>query len=164
MKKIQFLIITTLVLLLQSCGTATFNRTFSPQITQLHLLMSDLEYVGETEIEVTYSSYLGFIKNIHTVNGIEYDGTQKQIARLDPNWNGSMGKLDHATYKVLQQFPEARYFQVMRRTKVKERLFDETKKAAKKLLFFIINQVATFLTYKAIEMIYDLTISFIKNS
>jgi len=85
--------------------------------------MSDLEYVGETEIEVTYSSYLGFIKNIHTVNGIEYDGTQKQIARLDPNWNGSMGKLDHATYKVLQQFPEARYFQVMRRTKVKERLF-----------------------------------------
>ena len=123
MKKIQFLIITTLVLLLQSCGTATFNRTFSPQITQLHLLMSDLEYVGETEIAVTYSSYLGFIKNIHTINGIEYDGTQKQIARLDPNWNGSMGKLDHATYKVLQQFPEARYFQVMRRTKVKERLF-----------------------------------------
>lgn len=48
--------------------------------------------------------------------------------------------------------------------KVKERLFDETKKAAKKLLFFIINQVATFLTYKAIEMIYDLIISFIKNS
>lgn len=123
MKKFQFIIIATLALILQSCGTATFNRTFSPQITQLHLLMSDLEYVGETEIEVTYSSYLGFIKNIHTVNGKEYDGTHKQIVRLDPNWNGSMGKLNRATYKVLQKFPEARYFQVLRRTKTKERLF-----------------------------------------
>lgn len=124
MKYIKYLFIAVFVLALQGCGTTTRNRTFSPELTQLHLLMDDLVFIGETEVEMSYSTYLfGLFHNIHTVNGKEYDATHKQITKLESRFFGGLGKLDKATYKVLQDYPEARYFQVVRRTKVKDKLF-----------------------------------------
>ena len=36
---------------------------------------------------------------------------------------GSLGKLDKAAYKVMEQFPEARYYQVVSKQRVREKLF-----------------------------------------
>ena len=122
-------------LLFTSCGTTTSTRSFSPQITQLIYQNDDLEFVGETEISVNYSTWLfGIFYQIHTVNGVEYDSSNKKNTNLS---NGislpiMSSKLNKATYKVVEQFPEARYFQVVRTTSEKEKLFlgrEYTKKA-----------------------------------
>ena len=43
--------------------------------------------------------------------------------RLDDRNIGSLGKLDKAAYKVMEQFPEARYYQVVSKQRVREKLF-----------------------------------------
>lgn len=124
MKYIKYLCLAALVLALHSCGTVTRSRTFSPDLTQLHVLMDDLEFIGETEVETSYSTYLcGLFYNIHTVNNTDYDATQKKITKLGSRFFNGLGKLDKATYKVIERFPDARYFQVVRQSKVKDKLF-----------------------------------------
>lgn len=136
MKNLKYLfMVGVAALLFTSCGTTTSTRSFSPHITQLIYQNDDLEFVGETEVSVNYSTWLfGAFYQIHTVNGVEYDSSNKKITNLD---NGISlpflsSKLDKATYKVIEQFPEARYFQIVRQTSEKEKLFlgnEYTKKA-----------------------------------
>ena len=83
--------------------------------------MSDLEYVGETEVEISYSRYLIFFRKIHTLNNETYDSSKKKYAYLD--CDGKLTGLQKASYKAIEEFPEGRYFQVVRRTKVQTRLF-----------------------------------------
>lgn len=120
MKYLKFLYLSVVTLLLASCGTVKSDHTYSPEVNRFY--MSDLVYLGETEIEVSYSSYFGLFKKLHTVNGKEYDSSQKKYAYLGSESFKAYG-LNKATYKVLEQFPEGRYFKVVRRTKTKERLF-----------------------------------------
>ena len=127
MKNLKYLIIAGVAaLLFTSCGTTTKTRSFSPQITQLIYSNDDLEFLGETEVSVNYSTWLfGAFYQIHTVNGVEYDSSNKKITNLSNGiylpYIGS--KLAKATYKVVEQYPEARYFQIVRQTSSKEKLF-----------------------------------------
>ncbi len=120
MKKMKFLSLAVIALLLAGCGTHTSYRSFSPEINRFY--MSDLVYLGETEVEVSYSSYLGLFKKIHTVNNKEYDSSKKRTTYLDVKAAQSWG-LNKATYKALDEYPEGRYFQIVRRQKVKDKLF-----------------------------------------
>lgn len=112
-------------LLFTSCGTTTNMRSFSPQITQLIYQNKDMEFLGETEVSVNYSTWLGVFYQIHTVNGVEYDSSNKKITQLTNGINlpfvGS--KLEKAYNKVIEKYPEARYFQIVRTTSEKEKLF-----------------------------------------
>ena len=136
MKNLKYLfMVGVAALLFTSCGTTTSTRSFSPQITQLIYSNDDLEFVGETEVTVNYSTWLfGIFYQIHTVNGEAYDSSNKKITQLS---NGIYlpvlgNKLAKATYKVIDQYPEARYFQIVRQTSEKEKLFlgnEYTKKA-----------------------------------
>ncbi|MCM1109308.1 MAG: hypothetical protein NC388_09740 [Clostridium sp.] len=119
MKYLKYLYLLSGVLLLAGCGTIKNEYTYGPEVNRFY--MSDLVYLGETEIEVSYSSYFGLLKKIHTVNGKEYDSAQKQHVYLGEGFK-TYG-LNKAAYKVLEQFPEGRYFKVVRRTKTKDRLF-----------------------------------------
>lgn len=119
MKYIKHLYLLAGILLLAGCGTVKNDYTYGPEVNRFY--MSDLVFLGETEIEVSYSSYLGLFKKIHTVNGQEYDSSQKKHVYLGEGLK-TYG-LNKATYKVLEQFPEGRYFKVVRRTTTKERLF-----------------------------------------
>jgi hypothetical protein len=135
MKKLKYLfMVGVAAMLFTSCGTTTNTRSFSPQITQLIYSNDDLEFVGETEVSVTYSTWLGLFYQIHTVNGVEYDSSNKKITNLTNGINVPLlpKKLNKATYKVMEQFPEARYFQIVRQTSEKEKLFlgNEIKKTA----------------------------------
>lgn len=129
MKHLKYLLLAVAVLTFASCGTLTTNRTFGPTVNRFY--MSDLVYVGETEVEVTYSTYLGLFKKIHTLNNEKYDSSHKRHTFLDGEL-GKMWGLNKAAYKVLEQYPEGRYFKVVRRTKVKQRLFlgNEVKETA----------------------------------
>jgi hypothetical protein len=135
MKNLKYLFMAGVAaLLFTSCGTTTNTRSFSPQLTQLIYQNKDLELVGETEVSVNYSTWLGLFYQIHTVNGVEYDSSNKKITQLTNGINipffGS--KIQKAYTKVIEKYPEARYFQVVRTTTEKEKLFlgrEYTKKA-----------------------------------
>ena len=120
MKHLKFFYIIVATLLLSGCGTLTTDRTFSPTVNRFY--MSDLVYLGETEVEITYSTYLGIFKKIHTLNEKEYDSSNKKRAFLDGQAIKSWG-LNKAAYKALEEYPEGRYFQIVRRIKEKNRLF-----------------------------------------
>ena len=126
MKNLKYLfMVGVAALLFTSCGTTTNTRSFSPQNTQLIYQNDDLEFLGETEVSVTYSTWLGVFYQIHTINGAEYDSSNKKITNLT---NGVIlpfmgSKLSKATHKVFEQFPAARYFQTVRVTSEKEKLF-----------------------------------------
>ena len=123
MKYCKYLSVALLMLTLVGCGTSTNKRLYTADYTHFHILMNDLQFIGETEISITYSTYLGFISDIQTVNGEVYNSTKKKTVRLDDRNIGSLGKLDKAAYKVREQFPEARYYQVVSKQRVREKLF-----------------------------------------
>ena len=126
MKNLKYLFMAGVAaLLFTSCGTTTHTRSFSPQITQLIYQNKDMEFLGETEVSVNYSTWLSIFYQIHTVNGVEYDSSNKKITVLNNGIALPMAgsKLQKAYYKVIEKFPEARYFQIVRTTTEKEKLF-----------------------------------------
>ena len=103
------------VLGLSSCSVVKHN-TYTPDRVQLNLSMDNLEHLGDIEIGVHYSQYLGFIRVIDKINGVPYDG--KVIHRA--NYIGCTGAanavsgcsntiLSRALYKVFNEYPEADY-------------------------------------------------------
>ena len=67
---------------LSSCSI-TKHSAFSPGTTQLTIQMSDLEYIGETEISVEYRKYLGIIDITDSINGEAYTTTAKQVTEVE---------------------------------------------------------------------------------
>ena len=116
------------VLCMVSCGTVQRNTPFSVLNTRLRLdmTMNDLNYLGESEISVEYNTYLGFISKIQKVNGEAYNPFHTRKLSI-PTQN-------LAAYKVLEDYPEATYFQVIFKRSEKERLFlGSTKKTTAKV-------------------------------
>lgn len=106
--------------------SVTRTRTFTPSATQLNIAMSDLEYLGQTEISVEYRTYLGFISVIDRINGEPYTGVEKQVTNINGGYLAALqltSRLDRASYKVLSEYPDANYFVLVKQTKHKTRLF-----------------------------------------
>jgi len=123
LRKISFLFSLFLVVIfLNSCGTLTQTKTFAPQRVELQLHLSDMQYLGETEITVSYRTYLGLFTAIDKVNGEDYVSSDVKITKLDNSLFGD-SQLDKATYKVIDEYPNADYYQVVYKKKVVERLF-----------------------------------------
>ena len=80
--------------------------------------------LGESEISVEYDTYLGFITKIRKVNGELYDplNTRKLTIPTQGLALSSEG-MDLAAYKVLEDYPQATFFQVVFERTEKERLF-----------------------------------------
>lgn len=120
MRYLSVLIITVAALIgLSGCGTVKSVKAYRPDEVRLELQMSDLKFLGETEVQISYRTYLGFITAIDEVNGEYYDGTNKSVASI----GGVYGNLKKACYKVVEDYPTARYFQLVRKTKTSDRLF-----------------------------------------
>jgi len=112
--------------LLSSCHTTTHTHrkgTFRPDVVELRINVSDLIFLGETEISVSYSTYLGLFSVLHEINGSPYDPTHKNTARVEGINFGINSKLDKAVYKVISEHPTAAYFQVVYQKKNTHRLF-----------------------------------------
>ena len=97
-----------LMLCLSSCSVVR-QSTYSPRAVEHNLCMADFEYLGETEISVEYRKYLGIFRTIDVINGQSYDG--KTVKRM--NLPGCPSQvLSRASYKVLDEYPEAAFFNV----------------------------------------------------
>ena len=124
MNRIKYLIWVLVAVVCTSCSV-TRNRAYIPSTAQLNIEMSDLEYLGQTEISVDYRTYPGFISRIDQINGEPYDRVERQHANLNGYLSAPKlyNKLGRAASKVTEAFPDATYFIVVRQQKHKTRLF-----------------------------------------
>lgn len=124
MNRFKYLVWVLVAAVFTSCSV-TRNTAYVPTTAQLNIEMSDLEYLGQTEISVDYRSYLGFISRIDQINGQPYDRVERQHANLNGYLTAPRlyNKLGRAASKVIEEYPEATYFIVVRQQKHKTRLF-----------------------------------------
>lgn len=124
MTKINYFLIMIGMAFMTSCGTVTKSSVFRPDDIRLNVGMEDLEYLGETEVSVSYSVYLGFISVTDKVNGEDYSYMDKKIIRIEsPAGNDMRGKIKKAAYKVVEEYPEATYFMTVYTKTEVDRLF-----------------------------------------
>jgi hypothetical protein len=113
-----------LAVVTSSCTTVsktTRNSTFAPDRVELRINMQDLQLLGSVEISVAYDTYLfGSITTLRAVNGEPYQPyVLKNETRIDGVNGGILSNLhlgrmmDRATYKVVEEYPDADYFQVV---------------------------------------------------
>lgn len=104
---------------LSSCSVVE-RSSYNPDNVQLNIGMSDLEFLGETEISVEYRKYIGVIRAIDKINGENYDGAVIRRTQVkgctDPT-------LQRATYKIFEEFPEADYVVISNQKRDITRLF-----------------------------------------
>lgn len=121
------------MLCLSACGSLSKSDPYSVS-TKLEMNMSDLVFLGESEISCEYDTYLGFIHHINKVNGEVYtpgDKTTLDIPQRGLKFSTKGMKL--AAGKLLNKYPDARYFQVVLETKNTDVMFlgSTTKRTAK---------------------------------
>lgn len=127
-----FLIMAVSVVALSSCSVVRHN-TYTPNSVQLNISMDDLQKLGEVEISVDYSTYLGFIRKVSAINGVAYDGKVIRKVIVPNTLAGNLpAPLKRAMYKVYDEYPEAEYIVVSSTRSEKSRLFlgGETKATA----------------------------------
>jgi len=86
--------------------------------------MNDLVFLGESEITCEYDTYLGFIRHLNKVNGETYQPSHKvkmTIPQRGLHFSSKGIKL--ASSKLMQEYPEARYFQIVMETKDTDVMF-----------------------------------------
>lgn len=123
MKILKLLPVVVAVVLLSACGTKTSSVPYRTS-SNLEIRMSDLQFLGETQISCEYNTYFGLIKSISKVNGEEYvpgNDVKLSINSSILNLKGKGMKL--ASTKLLKEFPDATYFQVVMDTKQTDVLF-----------------------------------------
>lgn len=124
MKHLKYIAVCLVALLATSCGSLTKSRSYAFDQVRLEMGMNDLEYLGESEISVEYTSYLfGAIKSIEKVNGEVYNPTHKTKLVMPKSCHFSTGMLDVAAYKLVEQYPNAVYYQIVFETKNVDKLF-----------------------------------------
>ena len=107
-----------------SCGTVQVNKPFAVGDIRLEMSMDDLTFLGESEISVEYDTYFGVITKIQKVNEVLFDPLNTK--RLNIPMQGlslSSKGMDLAAYKVLMDYPQATYFQVVFERTETEKLF-----------------------------------------
>lgn len=118
----RYLLVAALIVSLSACSV-TRHRPYSMDGTRLNVTMDDLEYLGETEISVDYRKYIGFISVIDAINGKVYDRVETKKLELSNVPEGLYRYLDRASYKLVEDFPEADYYIVTMQKISRTRLF-----------------------------------------
>lgn len=127
MKKFNLFAIALLGMLLSSCATSRHNSAYSniePNEVRLNIDMHDMECLGEVEVSITEDIYFGFIKTTRFVNGQKYNSWNKTTTSLaGATWGHSAKGLNKATSKVLEKYPNADFFKVVRQSSSTKRMF-----------------------------------------
>lgn len=105
-------IIAVVMALLSSCGTHTASTPYQTPST-LEIRMSDLQYLGESQISCEYNTYLGFIRSISKVNGKDYVPGNDVKLSIESGLKLRGKGIRLASQKVLEDYPEATYFQIV---------------------------------------------------
>ncbi len=123
MRYVKYIVLASVMALMASCGTVRHQATYAPSRTVLQIEMQDMKYLGEVEVSVSYRTYLGLFRVIDKVNGEEYSSANKSLTNLDGINTSYIAPLNRAYGKVLKEYPEATYFQVVSYSKTSDRLF-----------------------------------------
>jgi len=115
--------------LLSSCSVKTTRQlrtaTFMPNKVELRETLNDFEYLGEVEVEVSYSRYIGLFSVTHTINGeplsnskniIIFHGTKNLPITLDRH-------LNKAIFKAYKEYPDADILMPTLLTREKQQMF-----------------------------------------
>lgn len=133
MKLYKFIPVLIIALCMASCGTLSKSSPYSVN-TELEMNMDDLVFLGESEVSCEYDTYLGFIRSLQKVNGEVYQpGTKVKLNLPGRGILKSCKGMQLAAAKLLTDYPEGRYFQVVMETKETDVLFlgSTTKRVAK---------------------------------
>lgn len=128
MKIVKYIIASfAAALLVASCGVVDRSSSYTAGGSQLIIQMDQLQYIGESEISVSYDRNFG-ISRIKSINGENYDPAVKKYGEIGTKgclfFRGTLlSKLDRAAYKVYEDFPQAEYFIVVRQSSVTQKLF-----------------------------------------
>lgn len=122
MKLFRYIAIAAVIVLSASCSVVR-KTAYAPNWTQLNLSMEDLEYIGETEISITYSKYLGIFTKYETVNGESYNGLEQTYTSPSRGLPLLTPQLRKASYILYDKFPGSDYFIVTGTTVNKTKLF-----------------------------------------
>ncbi len=123
MKIFKLIAVCAIAIFATSCGSINKNQGYSFNQVRLEMSMNDLVYLGESEISVEYSSYLGLFKSIEKVNGEVYNPVHQSKLVLPKECKFMNKNLEVAAYKLVEQFPDAVYFQIVFETSTKDKLF-----------------------------------------
>lgn len=127
MKMLKVLSMVALVLGLASCGTTNKSAVYPAAKADLKLKnMDKFELLGESEISCEYDTYLGFIRQLNTVNGKAYiPGSDKVNVKIPSNKPGLFRKkgMELAAAELLKTYPQARLFQVVSEEKNTDVMF-----------------------------------------
>lgn len=123
MKQITLIIACLLAIMATSCGSLSKSRSYAFDEVRLEMGMNDLDYLGEAEISVEYTTYLGIFKSIEKVNDEVYNSVHKKVLTMPKSCRFRNRNLDAAAYKLVEQYPDAVYFQIVFETKNKDKLF-----------------------------------------
>lgn len=115
-------------LLFGSCSVGYYSEssrnsaTMSP-VVYLELSVNDLEFIGEETISIFYRKYV-FFNTIDSINKAPY----KRRIENKGFFNGMddirlSKKLNLASYKVLQDYPDADYFVISSKKKNTQKMF-----------------------------------------
>ena len=118
---------------LASCGTTRKSSPYSVA-SKLEITMNDLEYLGESEISCEYDTYLGIFRHIVSVNGHEYvPGNDVKLILPAGMLNFNNKAMNLAAAKVVADYPQATYFQMVMQTKTTDVAFlgSSTRRTAK---------------------------------
>lgn len=127
MRAYKYMTLLLAVVLFGTSCSVTRHATYAPSSVRLDLQMSDFEYLGDAEISIDYRTYIGgAIRVIDDINGQPYDG--KEIRRTNLSGKSApsqrlKGLLRRASFKVLEDYPQADYCMVVNQEKRTERLF-----------------------------------------
>jgi hypothetical protein len=134
MKKLTYLLLVIAVTaVLSSCGTTKSSVPYNVG-AKLEIQMSDLKYLGESTISCEYDTYLGVIRHIVKVNDEVYvPGNDEKMNIVGGIVNFGSKAMNLAAAKLLSDFPDATYFQVVMDSKQTEVAFlgSSTKRVAK---------------------------------
>ena len=126
MKLLKYIICAFAITLgLASCSVTRY-KAYAPNNTQLSLQMDDLEYLGESTISVEYRTYLGVIRVIDKINGVNYDGAEIKNFSIVNNCGMSsnlLPALRRANFKLAEEYPAADYFIVTNQKRESQQLF-----------------------------------------
>lgn len=105
------------VVCLTACGTMKNSRPYTVG-SRLDIRMTDLQYLGESNIQCEYDTYLGFIRHIVSVNGEAYTpGSDVKMKLPKGLLNFNSKAMNLAASKLLTDYPDATYFIVVMDTK-----------------------------------------------
>lgn len=123
MKIVKLFMVAVIALLVTSCGTTQKSNPYKIS-DRLEITMNDLQFLGESVITCEYSTYFGIFKHIEKVNGVDYmPGNDVKVNYKNKSLNFSNKGMRLAATKILQDYPDATYFQVVMETKQTDVLF-----------------------------------------